>query len=120
ELRPHGIPVELLPGRPAALAAGDPPVADVAGVEQLRQPLLELGASPSREARAVADEVEPVAVVEAEEERRDPPVGLVAPAEADDRAVGRLVLLDLDDAVARAGQIGETEPLRDHAVEAGD
>src|SRR5439155_23112189 len=80
---------------------------------------LQLGANARRKAGAVADEVETVVVVEAEEDGRDPTLRLLAPAEADDRAVGGLVLLDLDDAVARARQIREPEALRDHAVEAG-
>ena len=71
-----------------------------------------------REAGAVPDEVERAVVgVEAEQQRRDPPVGLVAPAEADDHAVGGLVRLHLDHAVARARQVRQLEPLRDHAVE---
>ena len=41
------------------------------------------------------------------------------PAEPGDDAVGRLVRLHLDDAVARAGEIRQPEPLRHHAVEAG-
>ena len=64
------------------------------------------------------DEVERAVVgVEAEQQRRDPAVGLVAPAEADDHAVRRLVRLHLDHAVARAGQVRQPEPLGDHAVE---
>ena len=39
---------------------------------------------------------------------------------ADDDAVGGAVALDLDDAVARAGEVREPEPLGDHTVEAGD
>jgi hypothetical protein len=59
----------------------------------------------------------PVVGVEAEEERRDlrPPAGFEAHACHD--AVRGLVRLHLHDALARAGQIGEAEPLGDHPVE---
>ena len=67
----------------------------------------------------MSDEVEAaLRVVEPEQKRRDPALGLLAPAEADDHAVGGPVRLDLDDAVTRAGEIGHAEPLRDDAVEA--
>ena len=61
----------------------------------------------------------PVVVVEAEQERRDRLAAALLPADPGDDAVGGAVRLDLDDAVARARQIGEAEPLRDDAVEAG-
>src|SRR5262245_2454934 len=65
------------------------------------------------------DEVERAVVpVEPEQQGRDPPVGLIAPAETDDHAVGGLVRLDLDNAVARAREVRHPQPLRDHAVEA--
>ena len=66
----------------------------------------------------MTDEVElPVVVIDAEQERRDALVGLVAPPEADDHAVRCLVLLHLLHGLARAGQVRHVEPLRDHAVE---
>jgi hypothetical protein len=57
--------------------------------------------------------------VEAEEERRQL-LALHLPADADDDAVGRLVLLHLHDAVPRAGQVRQAEALRDDAVETRD
>src|SRR5204862_4958898 len=85
-----------------------------------RQPPLGLAPYRSREARAGADEVEPaLGIVEPEQQRRDPAVCLVAPAEADDHAVGRPVRLHLDDAFARAGEVRQTAPLGDDTVEAG-
>src|SRR5262249_34108851 len=92
ELRLDGVPVKLLAARPAALPARDALVAALPGRLQLGQVGLELAPHGSREPRAVADEVERAVVgVEAEQERRDPAVGLVAPAEADDHAVAGLV-----------------------------
>ena len=71
----------------------------------------------ARAHRGRADVVGPaVLAVEPEQERREP-VRLLLPADANHDAVGRLVLLDLDDAFPRAGQVGQAEPLRDHAVE---
>src|SRR5207248_8866989 len=100
--------------------AWDSVAADRTGSPQLGQLRLELAANRRREAGAVADEVEPaVRVVEPEQKRRDPALGLVAPAEADDHAVGRPVRLHLDDAVARAGEVRQTAPLGDDTVEAG-
>ena len=58
-----------------------------------------------------------VVAVQAEEECRDP-VRLRLPAHPDDDAVGGLLRLHLGDALARAGQVREVEPLCDHAVEA--
>src|SRR5437763_221400 len=60
-----------------------------------------------------------VVVVEPEEERRDPALGLRLPAHADDHAVRGPVRLHLDDALAGAGEIRQPVPLGDHAVEAG-
>src|SRR5438876_6047609 len=120
ELRLDRVPVELFAARPAALPAGDAITADRSRRAQLRQLFLELAANRRREAGTVADEVEPtLRVVEAEEERRDPAFGLVAPAEADDQAVCGAVRLHLDDSLARAGEVRDAEPLRDDAVEAG-
>ena len=93
--------------RPAALPAGDPLVADEPRLAQLRQLLLDLLPHRRRQPGAVADEVElAVLAVQPEEQRRDPALRLLAVAEPDDHAVGRLVLLDLGDAVARARQVG--------------
>src|SRR5437667_50739 len=101
ELRLDRVPVELLAPRPAALASRDSVAADRTGRPQLRQLLLELAPHRRRKAGAVADEVEPaLSVVEAEQERRDPTLGLVAPAEADDHAVRGSIRLHLDDTVA--------------------
>src|SRR5260370_1148043 len=70
--------------------------------------------------RARADVVEvPVVAVEAEQQRRDGRATALLPANADDHAVRRFVRLHLDDAVARAGEIGKPELLRDDTVEAG-
>ena len=67
--------------------------------------------------RAGADVVEAAVVaVEAEQQRRDR-LGRSLPAHADHDAVGRSVLLHLDHRLARAGQVGEVEALRDDAVE---
>jgi hypothetical protein len=55
--------------------------------------------------------------VQPEEQRRDPR-RLLLPAHADDHAVSGLVRLHLEHAVARAGQIRQSELLRDDAVEA--
>src|SRR5437763_2020472 len=60
-----------------------------------------------------------VVVVEPEEARRDPALGLRLPAHADDHAVRGPVRLHLDDALAGAGEIRQPVPLGDHAVEAG-
>ena len=60
-----------------------------------------------------------VVAVEAEQQRREPG-RLLLPAHAEDDAVRGLVLLDLDDGLARAGPVREPEPLRDHAVEAAE
>ena len=101
ELRPDGIPVELPALRPAALAAGDPLVAQLPLRDHLRQLLLQLSPHRCRKAGAVAHEVELALVaVEPEQQRRDPPVRFVAPAKADDHAVGGLALLDLEHSVA--------------------
>ena len=101
DLRLDRVPVELFALRPAALYAGDALVAQTRGSQQLRQGLLELAPHRRGEAGAVPDEVElPVVAVEAEQERGDAPVGLFAPAEADDHAIGRAVGLDLHDAFA--------------------
>src|SRR5439155_13286485 len=87
--------------------------------DHLRQLLLELASHRGREARAMADEVELALVaVEPEQQRRDAPIALVAPAEANDHAIGGLVRLHLDDAVARAREVWQVRPLGDHAVEA--
>ena len=60
---------------------------------------------PARGDRGRADVVDlAVVAVEAEQQRREPR-RLLLPAHADDDAVRGLVLLDLDDAVARAGQV---------------
>ena len=56
--------------------------------------------------------------VEAEQQRRDRLAAALLPAHAGDDAVRRPVRLDLDDAVARPGQVREPELLGDHAVEA--
>src|SRR5439155_4907775 len=119
ELWPDGVPIQLAAGRPAALSARDPLVAQLPLRDHLRELLLELASHRGGEARAVADEVELALVaVEPEQHRRDPPIALVAPAEADDHAVGGLVRLHLDDAVARAREVRQVRPLGDHAVEA--
>ena len=60
----------------------------------------------------------PSSRVEAEQQRRDRAAAARLPAQAGDDAVGGLVRLHLDDAVTRAGEVGQAEPLRDHAVEA--
>ena len=66
-----------------------------------------------------ADVVEvPVVGVEAEQQRRDRRPAALLAAHAGDDAVGGLVRLHLDDAVARARQVRKPELLRDHAVEA--
>ena len=120
ELRLDRVPVELLALRPAALAARDALVAQVASALELRQRFLELAPDVSREARAVADEVElAVVAVETEQQRRDPALTLVAPAEADDHAVGGAIRLHLDYAFAGTRQVGLLEPLCDDPVEAG-
>jgi hypothetical protein len=61
----------------------------------------------------------PSVVVEAEQEARDP-LGLLAPGDADDHAVRRLVALHLDDGLARAGHVRGAQALGDDAVEASD
>ena len=67
---------------------------------------------------ARADVVEPpVVLVEPEQERRERG-RLRLPADADDDAVRRPVLLHLLHRLARAGEVRRVEPLRDHAVEA--
>src|SRR5439155_12587391 len=102
ELRANRVPVQLLAARPSALAARDPLVADEARLDELRQALLKFPPHGRREPGRVADEVElPRLVVEPQQDGRDPAFRLLAPAEADDHAIGRLVRLDLDDAVAR-------------------
>ena len=61
----------------------------------------------------------PVVGVEPEQQRRDRVAAALLPADARDDAVRRLVRLHLHDAVARAGEVRQSQPLRDHAVEAG-
>src|SRR5439155_15738835 len=120
ELRPDGVPVELPALRPAALAAGDPLVAQLPLRDHLRKLLLELAPYRRRKPRAMAHEIELTLVaVEPEQERGNSPVGLVAPAEPDDHAIRRLVRLHLDHAVARAGQVGDVQPFRHDPVEPG-
>jgi hypothetical protein len=69
--------------------------------------------------RSRADVIEmPVLVVEAEQERRDRLSAALLPADPCHHAIRRLVRFDLDDAVPRAGEVGQPELLRDHAVEA--
>jgi hypothetical protein len=68
----------------------------------------------------MADEVEiTVLVVQPEEQRRDPPLRLLAVAEPDDHAVGRLVLLDLGDGLARPRPVRRVKSFRHDAVEPG-
>src|SRR6185312_8543977 len=120
ELRLDRVPVELLAACPAALAAGHPVAADRSPSAQLRKLFFELAPHRCGETGAVPDEVEPaLLVIEPEQQRGDPPLGLLAPAEADDHAVRGPIRLHLDDAVARAWQVGNVEPFRDHAVEPG-
>src|SRR5206468_3354995 len=105
---------------PAALPAGNPLVADEPRRAQLRQLLLDLLPQPGREPRAVADEVElPVLVVHPEQQRRDPALRLLAVVEADDHAVGRLVLLDLGHRLTGPRSIGRVEPLGNDSVQPG-
>ena len=117
ELGPHRVPVELLPFDQRLWPPGMRASLILPGACIFEH--LELAADSRREAD-VADEIDlPVLAVQAEEQRRDPAFGLLAPAEADDHAVGRLVLLDLDHTLARAREVGEPLRLRDHAVEPG-
>src|SRR5439155_2689803 len=58
ELGADGVPVELFPTRPAALAAGGAAVAEVARLHELGQPALQLRANSGREPGRVPDEVE--------------------------------------------------------------
>src|SRR5262249_16854657 len=68
--------------------------------------------------RARADVVEPAVVaVEAEQQRRDLLLALALPAQADANAVGRLLLLDLHDALARAREVRQPELLRHDPVQ---
>src|SRR5215218_1942176 len=118
ELRSHRVPVELLATGPATLPARDAVAADVTLLPERREHLVELPPHRGREPRRVADEVEAVlVVVEAEQDRRDLPLDLLAPAKANDHAIGGAVLLHLDDTVARAREVRHPQPLADDAVE---
>src|SRR3954462_13993963 len=84
--------------------------------EQGLHPLQDLlPAFPSCRGRSHGHEL--LAVVEAEHEARDPRP-LLAPRHSDDHAVGGLLALHLEDAVARAGQVREALALGDDSVEA--
>src|SRR5262249_28863821 len=112
ELRPDRRLLEL--ARPPAVRFREAAVRGV--LEQRQHALRDLGAAAGGD-RARADVVETAVVaIEAEEQRRDR-LATAFPAHAGDDAVGGLVLLHLDDAVARAGQIRGVQSLRDDAVE---
>src|SRR3954451_9295087 len=114
ELRLERLFLELA-GAPA-IWLGEPPVVlrVQKGQHEGGDLVLALRADRSR-----ADVVEmAVVVVEPEEKRRDRALRALLEADAGDHAVRGLVRLDLHHTVTRAGQVRQSEALRDDAVEA--
>jgi hypothetical protein len=99
---------------PPAVGLGEAPLRCV--LHQRLDELQDLGVLLRAHGRR-ADVVEfSVLAVEPEEQRREVR-RLRLPAHSDDGAVRGLVRLHLCDRLARAGPVGEVEPLRDHAVQ---
>src|SRR5262249_36399677 len=112
ELRTDGGLLELA-GAPAVRLA-EPALGRV--LEQRLHELGDLRLDPRCDRRR-ADVVElALPVVETEQQGRDL-TRVLLPTHAGDHAVGRLVLLDLHDRLARSRLVLETEALRDHTVE---
>src|SRR5438874_7238063 len=105
ELRPDGRLLEL--ARPPAVRLGEASL-----LRSLQQRQYARGdLFPARRGdRTRADVVEaPVVAVQPEQERRDLLLRARLPAQAHDDGIGGLLLLHLDDALARAGQVRDAE-----------
>src|SRR5438477_1106997 len=108
-------PFEVFPLGPTAHPAGHAAVTQVAGLDERRQPLLEVLLQVAGDPRGVADEIErAVIAIEAEQKARD--ARAVLPV-AHDHAVGRLVVLHFHDGLAGPRLVGEIRALTDDAVE---
>ncbi len=130
-LDPQRLPREIFAGTPAALSAGHAagglahgigPLAPGVGLEravaQRRQFSNELLPPRHRERRGDAHVLKAAAIViEAEQQRPDPVLPALVPAEAGHHAIGRARVLDLEHR-ALARLVGAVSGLRDDAVEA--